>query len=362
MDLCAQMLSKHLQAEHTAPIQATQVCPKFNWRCQKIPRLGKKHFAYNADRLINRFGDYPNYLHQRVKDFDLYHIADHSYAHLAHILPPECTGVYCHDIDTFRSLLEPMKEPRAGWYKAMSRRILRGLQSCAVVFYSTAEVKRQIEHYQLVESSRLVYAPFGIAPEFSITPENASIPDQQILEQIGETPFLLHVGSCIPRKRIDILLQVFAELKAIHPQLRLVKVSGEWTPIQQQQIAQLNIKNSITHLQNLQRTTIAALYQRASAVLLTSEAEGFGLPVIEALACGAITVVSDIPVLREVGQKAAVYCPITDVSAWVKTIEQLLLNPTSAPDMNLRLNQANKYSWSAHAQIIAQSYLKLISN
>lgn len=358
MDLCAQMLIKHLQAEHTAPIQAIQVCPKFSWRCQKIPRLGKKHFAYNADRLINRFGDYPHYLHQRVKDFDFYHIADHSYGHLAHVLPPERTGVYCHDIDAFRSLLEPVQEPRPTWYKAMSRRILRGLQSCAVVFYSTAEVKRQIEHYQLVESSRLVYAPYGIAPEFSITPENTSIAD----EQIGKAPFLLHVGSCIPRKRIDTLLQVFAKLQAIHPQLQLVKVSGEWTPIQQQQIAQLNIKNSITHLQSLQRTTIAALYRQASAVLLTSEAEGFGLPVIEALACGAIAVISDIPVLREVGQEAAVYCPTMDVSAWVKTVEQLLLNPASAPDINLRLNQANKYSWSAHAQIIAQSYLKLIGN
>lgn len=362
MDLCAQMLLKHLQAEYTAPIQATEVCPIFNWRCQKIPWFGEKHFAYNTDRLINRFGDYPYYLRQLVKDFDFYHIADHSYAHLAHVLPPERTGIYCHDIDAFRSLVEPASEPRPGWYKAMSRRILRGLQSCAIVFYSTAEVKRQIEYYQLVESSRLVYAPYGIAPEFSITPENASIADQQILEQIGKAPFLLHVGSCIPRKRIDILLQVFSQLQAIYPQLQLVKVSGEWTPIQQQQIAQLNIKKSITHLQSLQRTTIAALYRRASAVLLTSEAEGFGLPVIEALACGAIAVVSDIPVLREVGQEAVVYCPTADVSAWVKTVEQLLLNPTSAPDINLRLSQANKYSWSAHTQIIAQSYLELISN
>ncbi|MEH1930581.1 glycosyltransferase [Nostoc sp.] len=357
MDLCAQMLLKHLQAEHTATIQATEVCPRFNWRCQKILRLGKKHFAYNADRLINRFWDYPDYLCQRVKDVDFYHIADHSYAHLAHVLPPERTGVYCHDIDAFRSLLEPQQEPRPGWYKAMSRRILRGLQSCAVVFYSTAEVRKQIEHYQLVESSRLVYAPYGIAPEFSITPENTSIADQQILEQIGKAPFILHVGSCIPRKRIDILLQVFAQLEAIYPQLQLVKVSGEWTPIQQQQIAQLNIKKSITHLQSLQRTTIAALYRRASAVLLTSEAEGFGLPVIEALACGAIAVVSDIPVLREVGQEAVVYCTTADISAWVKTVEKLLLNPTSAPDINLRLSQANKYSWSAYTGIIAQSYL-----
>ncbi|MBN4002007.1 MAG: glycosyltransferase [Nostoc sp. LPT] len=362
MNLCAQMLLKHLQAEHLTSIQAIEVRPTFQWRCQKIPWFGKKRFTYNTDRLLNRFWDYPRYLSQRVADFDLYHVTDHSYAHLAHVLPPKRTGVYCHDIDAFYSLVEPVKDPRPAWYQAMSRRILHGLQSCAVVFYSTAEVRKQIEHYQLVEPSRLVYAPYGFAPEFCITPENANIADQQIREQIGKAPFLLHVGSCIQRKRIDTLLQVFAQLQAIYPELRLVKVSGEWTPTQQQQIAHLNIKKSIIHLQNLQRTTIAALYRQASAVLLTSIAEGFGLPVIEALACGAITVVSDIPVLREVGQEAVVYCPTADVSAWVKTVEQLLLNPTSAPDINLRLSQAHKYSWSTHTQIIAQSYLELIGN
>lgn len=353
MDLCAQMLLKHLQSEHTAFIQTIQISPPFNNRCQKIPGIGKKQFAYNSDRLINRFWDYPHYLKNRVKEFDFYHIADHSYAQLAHVLPPERTGVYCHDIDAFRSLIEPETEPRPGWYQAMSRRILDGLQSCAVVFYSTAEVRKQIEHYQLVEPSRLVYAPYGIALEFSINPE----PD--ILAQIPKQPFLLHVGSCIPRKRIDILLEVFARVRDIYPELQLVKVSGEWTASQQQQITQLNISNSIIHLQGLQRSTIAALYQQASAVLLTSEAEGFGLPVIEALACGAIVVASDIPVLREVGGQGVIYCPTTDVSAWAETVVQLLSNPITAPSLDLRLHQAQKYSWSNHAQIIAKSYLKL---
>jgi glycosyltransferase involved in cell wall biosynthesis len=92
---------------------------------------------------------------------------------------------------------------------------------------------------------------------------------------------------------------------------------------------------------------------------LTSEAEGFGLPVIEALACGAIVAVSDIPVLREVGGSAAVYCPVADVAAWVGTVERLLESPNTAPECNLRLAQAQKYSWSTHAQMIAKAYLQL---
>jgi glycosyltransferase involved in cell wall biosynthesis len=353
MDLCAQMLIKHLQAEHFASIPTIPVCPPFKFRFQKIPTLSKNHFAYNTDRLINRFWDFPQYLKTRVKEFDFYHIADHSYAQLAHVLPPERTGVYCHDIDAFRSLVEPKKEPRPGWYQAMSRRVLRGLQSCSVVFYSTAEVRKQIEHYQLIEPSRLVHAPYGIATEYQII----SQPDH-ILAQIPGAPFLLHVGSCIPRKRIDVLLEVFAQVKAIYPELRLIKVSGEWTPTQQQQINQLNIRDAIIYLQDLPRSSIAALYQRASAVLLTSEAEGFGLPVIEALACGGIVITSDVPVLREVGGQAVIYCPMGDISTWVQTIEQVLVNPNCAPNMNLRLAQAQKYSWSNHAQIIARSYVQ----
>jgi len=354
MDLCAQMLLQHLPDQD---ITSIQVCPTFNSRCQQLPWIGKKRFAYNADRLINRFWDYPQYLKTRVKNCDFYHIADHSYAQLAHVLPADRTGVYCHDIDAFRALLEPEREPRPGWYQAMSRRILRGLRSCSVIFYSTAAVRKEIEHYQLVESSRLVHAPYGIATEF----QPISQPDH-ILAQIPKAPFLLHVGSCIPRKRIDVLLEVFAQVRTIHPKLRLVKVSGEWTASQQQQIQQLNISESIIYFQGLPRSSIAALYQQASAVLLTSEAEGFGLPVIEALACGGIVVSSDIPVLREVGGQAVIYCPMGDISTWVQKIEQVLVNPNLAPDINQRLAQAEKYSWSNHARIIAKSYRKLHFN
>lgn len=360
MDLCAQMLLNHLQAEHTESLQTFSICPTFKQRFQQIPKFGKKQSAFNADRLLNRFLNYPHYLSKQVKDFDLFHVSDHTYAHLVHVLPPERTGVFCHDVDAFRSLFAPEQEPRPGWYKAMSERILRGLQKAAVVFYSTAEVRKQIEHYGLVNPSCLVHAPYGISSEFSVTSSYTSFVDEQILKQVGTAPFILHVGSCIPRKRIDVLLEVFACLRIKQQNLRLVKVSGDWTDSQQEQINRLGIGNSMIHLKGLERTTIAALYRQASVVLLTSEAEGFGLPVIEALACGTMIVVSDIPVLREVGGSAAVYCPVEDISTWVNTVEQLLGNPSNAPSLDIRLTQAQKYSWSAHAQIIAQTYLQIV--
>lgn len=356
MDLCAQMLLKHLQSEQAECLKTIPICPAFKKRLQHIPQLGRKRVALNGDRVLNRFYYYPQYLGKRVADFDLFHVSDHTYAQLLHVLPPERTGVFCHDIDAFRSLVEPEQEPRPGWYKAMSRRILKGFQKAAIVFYSTAEVRKQIEQYGLLDPSRLVHCPYGISSEFFIAENDSSAP---IPSQIHQAPFILHVGSCIPRKRIDVLLDVFAALRAKHPDLQLIKVSGDWTESQQEQIARLGISNSIIHLKGLERNTIAELYRRAAVVLLTSEAEGFGLPVIEALACGAIIVASDIPVLREVGGSATVYCPVGDVSAWVKTVDKLLIEPSFAPEQNFRLAQAQKYSWSTHAQTIAQAYLQL---
>lgn len=362
MDLCAQMLLKHLQLDHTATIEAQQICPSFRRRLSQVPRLGQKRLAFNADRLLNRFWDYPSYLHRQVAAFDWFHVCDHTYAQLIHVLPPERTGVFCHDLDAFRSLVEPDQDLRPTWYKAMSHRILTGLQKAAVVFYSTAEVRRQIEYYGLVDSSRLVPAPYGTAQEFSAIPKDINSTDYSIIKQVADAPFLLHVGSCIPRKRIDVLLEVFATVKQAHPNLHLVKVGGEWTTHQRSQITRLNLDSSIVHLQNLERSTIACLYRQAAIVMLTSDAEGFGLPIVEAFACGATVVSSDIPVLREVGGAAGIYCPVGDVVAWAATIEHRLATPITANEQQQRRAQAAKYSWSTHAQTIAQTYLRLANH
>lgn len=348
MDLCAEMLFAHWRTD--SRFQLDQVRPPFQPRLTWFPKLGK--VAFNSDRLLNRFWDYPNYVKQIAYQFDAFHVCDHTYAQLVHELPANRTGVYCHDIDAFRSLIEPEQEPRPRWYRAMSQRILDGLQKAAIVFYSTETVRQQIEHYQLVDCDRLIHAPYGISPEFSIE-------SNEVLPEAIQSPFILHVGSCIPRKRIDVLLDVFAELSQAHPELQLVKVSGEWTDEQNQQLDRLNIRAKVIHLWNLPTSMIAALYRRAEVVLLTSEAEGFGLPLIESLACGAIAVVSDLPVFREVAKDAAIYCPVGNISAWVKAIVTVLNNPNQAPAQSRRLEIASQYSWQKHAEIIRQAYLRL---
>lgn len=359
MNFCAEMLFKYLDAEHSSTVRSQQIRPAFQQRFGKLPWLNKKKSAFMMDRSVNHFWDYPRYLGKQINDFDFFHICDHSYAQLVHTLPPERTGVFCHDIDAFRTILEPKKYPGSARYNAMQKRVLQGFQKAAVVFYTTTEVRKQIDRYNLLDPARLVQAPLGIAPEYSPHAQEIAASDRQILAQIDNQPFILSVSSSKNRKRLDVLLDVYAAVRAKNPELKLVRVGSDWTSAHQEQINRLGIADGIIHLQGLERTALAELYRRALLVLVTSEAEGFGLPIIEALACGSIVVASDLPVLREVGQLAGVYCPVGDIPKWSETVEQLLTSSTSAPERAVRLAQAAKYSWSAHTRTISQAYARL---
>jgi glycosyltransferase involved in cell wall biosynthesis len=354
MDLVAEMLLHQLRTRHADRVQAERVCPPFRRRLGVLPWVGRRDACRNADRLVNRLWDYPRYLRHHAAAFDLFHLCDHSYAQLVHVLPAERTGVYCHDLDTFRCLLEPRRERRPRWFRAMARHILRGLQKAALVFYSTSPLRTQIERHGLVDPARLVHAPYGVATEFTPAPEEAAD-----LPAGVRPPFVLHVGSCIPRKRIDALLDVFARARASFAGLRLVQVGGEWTVAQREQIARLGIGDAVIQLRGLDRPQLAACYRAAAVLLQPSEAEGFGLPIIEGLACGSLVVASDIPVLREVGGPAAVYCATGDVSQWSATVGRLLSDPASAPAPEVRAAQAQRYSWEAQARTIVAAYDRL---
>ena len=110
----------------------------------------------------------------------------------------------------------------------------------------------------------------------------------------------------------------------------------------------------------LDHATLAALYRRATLVLLPSGGEGFGLPVVEAMACGTPLVASDLPVLREVGGDAAYYCQVDAVKDWSAQILELLEKHadkhTWAGMRRAASHQAEKFSWDGYTQRTVQTY------
>jgi glycosyltransferase involved in cell wall biosynthesis len=345
MDLVAEMLVEH--AGRLPGIEATCVRPR-------LPRtLGdlvaaKKPTVRPLGLALARYALYPLKLPPLRPRFDFFHVADHSYAHLALGLPPARTGVFCHDVDAFRPLFE---NGGAGWRRALAALLLRGMRRASVVFYSTEAVRLEIEEHRLVDAGRLVAAPYGIASEFQ--PEKGA--EDAALSKLP--PFVLHVGSLIPRKNPQFLLKLFAALRRSHPTLELVQIGGEWDAAAQALLDQGGLKARVRQLRGITRDELAALYRSAAALLLPSTSEGFGLPVIEALACGALVVVSDIPVLRQVGGDGVLRCAVDDLDAWRDAVAGALAG--RGPDLARRLAAASKYTWGAHAATIAGAYAEL---
>ncbi|MGH7177521.1 MAG: glycosyltransferase family 4 protein [Tepidisphaeraceae bacterium] len=348
MDLAGEMLLAELQNDLCDFVRAERVVPRY-----------RRLLSGNADRFINRFIHYPRHARRIRAHHDLFHIVDHSYAHLVHQLPGERTGVYCHDLDAFRCLFEPDADPRPQWFRAMSRRILRGMQKAAIVFHTTMTVREQIMRHGLVDARRLVHAPLGAAREFVPRPASAELP-RDIAAKLGGRAFVLHVGSCIPRKRIDVLVGAFARVAAEHRELMLVQVGGVWTNAQRRLIDQLHVVDRALQFRGLTRGELAELYRTAKCVLLTSDAEGFGLPVVEALACGAPVIASDIPAVREVAGDAVVFAAPGACDAFASRLSEVLRQPRHETDFALRLAQAARFSWGEHARMIWEGYESLL--
>ena len=347
MDIVGDMLQQDLRP----PIQPEQILRPIR---PLTPNL-------TLNRIWLRFADYPRWIRQNRSRFDLFHIVDHSYSQLAHELPPERTVITCHDIDTFRCLLEPHQTPRNLPFRLMTRRILTGLQKAAHVACDSAATLADLERHQVLPSSRMSVVPLGTHPSCSPFPDpEADTEAAKLLGSSDTTIDILHVGSTIPRKRIDILLRTITEANRTVANLRLLRVGGPFTPEQ----AALAPPNTLI-LPFLTRATLAAVYRRAALVLLPSDSEGFGLPVTEALACGTPVLASDLPVLREVGGQAVEYRPAADIPAFAAALLALLAERENAPEKwqlrrTLGIAQAELFSWVNYSICMTNVYNKLL--
>ncbi|MGD0074556.1 MAG: glycosyltransferase, partial [Candidatus Binataceae bacterium] len=273
MDLVADMLLKDLRAEFRGEVNATRIRPAMVRRLSHLPGLRHKRIAFSVDRLLNRFLDYPLTLARRRREFDLYHIVDHSYAHLIYRLPAEKTIIGCHDIDAFRCLLEPECEPRSKMFRMMAARILDGLGRAARVSCSSASTRHEVVAYRLTVPDRVRTIPLGVHP--ACTPASDPPSDAEAARLLGavnaDAPEILHVGGTVARKRIDVLLRVMAVVRQAFPKARLIRVGGPLTGSQQELSGRLNLTESILALPFLNRRLLAAVYRRAALLMQPSE-------------------------------------------------------------------------------------------
>jgi len=364
MDLMAEMLMAEL-AEAGSSITPVLVRPAFPPRLSTLVGRGNGHPVLTADRIAHRFWDYPRWL-RRAPRADVYHIVDHSYAHLTRELPADRVVVTCHDVDAFRTLLAPERR-ESSLPRWLVTRVLDGLQRVAHVACVSHATRDALLEHELVRPDRVSVVPNGVHPSCTDRADPAADAAAAALAGQATGPELLHVGSTIARKRIDTLIEVLARVIERRPGVRLLRVGGAFTEAQTARVAELRLGDHIVVLPFVERPVVAALYRRASLTLLPSEREGFGLPIVESLACGTPMLASDLAVHREVGGDAASYCAPGNVDAWSDTVLDLLHERDDHPDRwaarrSRGLVQAARFSWTRCAGQMRAIYDRLAAS
>ncbi|MCX7621314.1 MAG: glycosyltransferase family 4 protein [Acidimicrobiales bacterium] len=215
-----------------------------------------------------------------------------------------------------------------------------------------------------IDESLIELVPSGIA----IPRERPSADELRSLRArygLGNRPFFLYPAMSWPHKNHLLLLHAFAGVVRHHPDVLLVLTSGaaQMEETVRATIDRLGLRGNVRRPGRIPRADLDALYWDAVGLAFPSRYEGFGIPVLEAMARGCPVIAADSTALPEVVGDAGLLVPERDMTAWTETMLRLL------DDRELRdrlrkagLERALSYSWTASADRLLVVYRKAISS
>jgi glycosyltransferase involved in cell wall biosynthesis len=159
------------------------------------------------------------------------------------------------------------------------------------------------------------------------------------------------VGTLEPRKNVNLVLEVWREVREKHP-IELV-LAGR----RREDFPEIPPEPGL-HLRGLTpEEELPQLYSNALVCLYPSYYEGFGLPVLEAMQCGAAVIASNDPAISEVADDAAVLLDPHDQRAWIKALDSLLASPEQLQTFRQNaLARAAEFSWTKAAKLTREVY------
>lgn len=173
--------------------------------------------------------------------------------------------------------------------------------------------------------------------------------------------FALHVGTLQPRKNIPVLIEAMARLR--RPDLPLILVGGKGWYYDEifAQVEQLGLQEQVHFAGYVPDEALPLWYNAASLLIFPSIYEGFGIPIIEAMACGTPVVAADTSAVPEAAGDAALLFPAQSIDALVSQMLAVLDNREQAATMRQRgIEQADKFSWARAGEAMVAAYCRAL--
>ncbi|MCW5851732.1 MAG: glycosyltransferase family 4 protein [Anaerolineae bacterium] len=290
------------------------------------------------------------------------HITHHTYAHLLHILPLHPCVVSCLDLLELLQLETGEMDYSPQRQRHIHRAIQGMLRADRIIALSEYTKKTILDRFVYPEDQIVV-----IYPGIDLTHYTPRPPNPAVLQRYGidpTTPYVLYVGSEQKRKNLKTLVSAFHMVRHDSARLNLVKVGPTQDPAGRAallaQIQSLGLQDSVHIVDYVEEADLPHLYATARAFVFPSTGEGFGLPPLEAMACGAPVICSNAMSLPEVVGEAALLVDPMDGVEMARLLKRVLDEPDLRQTLRGKgLEQAARYGYVTAAHKMVQIYQDL---
>lgn len=333
-------------------------------RCRRLARWGplQESRLWHLADLIDRTVLWPwaalaedimrRKIRSALEDIDVFHSSD-----VLQWRHPEARNVITlHDATAFR-----FPELHTPATRQLQRRKAAFARDSAdlVIVISEATRRDVVEHLGL-EPARVRRIYPGVDSVFRPVSDREML--AQTLEHLGLDPggYILHVGTIEPRKNLTRLVEAYARLDPAWgsmPRLVLAGARGWRARPVFERVASLGLAGSVVFLGEVPNRLLPALYTGALVFVYPSLYEGFGLPPLEAMACGTPVVTSNTSSLPEVVGDAGVMVDPRDVDGLAGALDGLLADPAWRAALSARgLRRAASFTWDRAARETLAAY------
>lgn len=301
----------------------------------------------------------------RFMQGDINHIIDHAYSHLLHTLNPMRTIITFHDSIWLQAMngRAPASSGRSifNWITTYN---LSALRKAGRILCVSEASKRNLLLYPgfVPEKIEVVYE--GVGDNFFESPRGVESNELKRRFRLPPGIHILHVGHTKFYKNIPGLIHVIAILrKEHHKDVKLIRVGTELTREQELLAARLGVQHHMVQLGLLRDDQLPLVYRAADLLLFPSFDEGFGFPVLEAMASGVPVVASNRGSLPEIVGDAGILCDPNDHAVMAKAILYILENPAQRNRLvEEGRRRAKTFTWQKTAERTLELYRELYQN
>ena len=275
--------------------------------------------------------------------------------------PEWCEAIRKHspqplvDLSTYRA--------RCDFFLTLQKEVPETLARADRIIAVSEATARDLIELAGVSRAKIRVVSNGLTP--GLKPVQDKVMIKQTLAKLGiDGKYVLYVGVLDPNKDLHTLIAAFAQTTAsFRRQYKLIIVGPRnwFQPVLEEEANRLGVRECVRFTGYVSDELLPVLYSGATVSVSPSPLEGFGFPVLEAMACGTPMIIADAGALPEVAGKAAIRVPPKDPSALAAEIERIASDPHLIADLSNRgLIRCKAFSWERAAKMTLDVYAEVV--